>query len=513
MERGWGYSHNTGRCSETGFLVLLRQKVSAGADAIFSDVTESILVRQSFGRVVVELAKALVPALISLATLYVITVYFRQQDFTQIYVALASVATALCLLLLNPRRFRSESQLSPDRSSIIASTLGRWGVLVGILFAIAYVTGYSEDFSRIIIVSWIVATPVLVVIADLALYAIAYRLQIAQPHDRTAVFAGCNEVSQQLAVRVEKARELKIYVAGFFDDRSADRLGLSASLKGEPPRLLGKLPDLVDYVKTHGVDMIFVALPMRHIQRVIDLLDQLRDTTASVYYLPDIFVYDLIQSRSGELLGMPVITMCETPFYGHRGVIKRTTDIVIAGLALIGLLPLLLLLAVLVATTSPGPVIFRQRRYGLDGAEITVYKFRSMTVTEDGSEIIQARPGDSRLTRVGGFLRRTSLDELPQLVNVLQGRMSLVGPRPHAVAHNEQYRKLIKGYMIRHKVRPGITGLAQVNGCRGETERLEEMQARIAYDIDYLRHWSLMLDLKILWRTFLMMFRRQQKAY
>jgi putative colanic acid biosynthesis UDP-glucose lipid carrier transferase len=182
-------------------------------------------------------------------------------------------------------------------------------------------------------------------------------------------------------------------------------------------------------------------------------------------------------------------------------VVKRVTDVVISAVALIVLLPFLVVIALLVKLGSPGPAIFRQRRYGLDGREIVVYKFRTMTVTQDGGPIVQATRDDNRITAVGKLLRRYSVDELPQLVNVLQGRMSLVGPRPHAVAHNEEYRKLIKGYMVRHKVKPGITGLAQVNGCRGETSRLEEMEARIKYDLDYLRNWSPMLDLKILFAT------------
>src|SRR5690606_31042578 len=191
--------------------------------------------------------------------------------------------------------------------------------------------------------------------------------------------------------------------------------------------------------------------------RVMDLLDDLRDSTASIYYVPDIFVFDLIQSRVGDIMGVPVVAMCETPFYGYRGAIKRVMDVVLTLGILVFALPLMAVIAVAIKRTSPGPAIFRQRRYGLGGEEIIVYKFRTMYVTEDGPNIVQAKKDDARVTRVGRFLRRYSLDELPQLFNVLQGSMSLVGPRPHAVAHNEQYRKVIKGYMVRHKVLPGIT--------------------------------------------------------
>jgi putative colanic acid biosynthesis UDP-glucose lipid carrier transferase len=257
---------------------------------------------------------------------------------------------------------------------------------------------------------------------------------------------------------------------------------------------------------------VFVALPVRHIQRVMQLLDELRDTTVSIYYVPDIFAFDLIQARSGELFGIPVVALCETPFCGYRGVIKRTTDIAFAVSILVIASPLMIALAVMVRMSSPGPIIFAQRRYGLDGREITVWKYRTMTVLEDGAQVVQATKEDRRITAVGRFMRRYSLDELPQLFNVLQGRMSLVGPRPHAVAHNEEYRKLIKGYMIRHKVPPGMTGLAQVNGCRGETARVEDMQARVNYDLEYLRRWTPLLDIKILLLTAVRML-RDEKAY
>jgi putative colanic acid biosysnthesis UDP-glucose lipid carrier transferase len=187
-------------------------------------------------------------------------------------------------------------------------------------------------------------------------------------------------------------------------------------------------------------------------------------------------------------------------------------DLGLSVLALTMLAPLLILVAAGIRLTSPGPALFRQRRYGLDGQEIRVFKFRTMSVMEDGETIRQATPGDERITPLGRILRRYSIDELPQLINVIQGSMSLVGPRPHAVAHNEEYRKLIRGYMIRHKVLPGITGLAQVSGCRGETVRLEDMQARVRFDLEYLRHWTPLLDLKILIKTGFMLF-RDRNAY
>jgi putative colanic acid biosynthesis UDP-glucose lipid carrier transferase len=325
--------------------------------------------------------------------------------------------------------------------------------------------------------------------------------------NRSAIIAGYNTSSLELARRLKSNPGMRVEVTGFFDDRSSDRLGMEADAK-----LVGSLSDMSQYVKDNRTDVIFIALPIRHVKRVMNLLDDLRDTTASIYYVPDIFVFDLIQARSGEIHGIPVVAMCETPFYGYRGVAKRVTDVGFSALILLMLLPLLVLIAIVVKLSSAGPIIFKQRRYGLDGREIAVYKFRTMRVTEDGAQIRQASKTDSRITRVGGVLRRSSMDELPQLINVLQGRMSLVGPRPHAVAHNEEYRKLIKGYMVRHKVLPGITGLAQVNGCRGETSKLEEMEARVNYDLDYLRHWSPMLDIKIILMTVVKVF-RDDKAY
>ena len=383
----------------------------------------------------------------------------------------------------------------------------RWALVVVELVAIGSLTHVLRRYPPRVYVLWVLTTPVVLTTWLIVMDSSMRRALVHASRHRRAVVAGYNASSLQLMHRLREDPSIRIEFEGFFDDRSGDRLGVEPGA-----RLLGTLTNVASYVKTRGVDVIFIALPISHVQRVLQLLDELRDTTASIYYLPDIFVFDLIQARSGEVNGIPVVAMCETPFFGYRGVAKRLLDIVCASLILVFSSPLLGLIALAVKCTSKGPVIFKQRRYGLDGHEIVVYKFRTMHVTEDGAHVRQACRNDPRTTWIGRFLRRFSLDELPQLLNVLQGRMSLVGPRPHAVAHNEEYRKLIKGYMIRHKVPPGITGLAQINGCRGETTTVAEMEARIRHDLDYLRHWTPLLDIKILWLTVLTVL-RDNNAY
>jgi putative colanic acid biosynthesis UDP-glucose lipid carrier transferase len=235
--------------------------------------------------------------------------------------------------------------------------------------------------------------------------------------------------------------------------------------------------------------------------RITELLQSLKDSTASVYFVPDLTMCDLVQPRFDLVNGIPVVAVCESPFYGGRGIAKRVSDITISAVAIALLSPVMLAISAAIRLTSPGPVVFRQKRYGLDGKEIVVYKFRSMTVTEDGhKDYQQVTRNDARVTSVGAFIRAASLDELPQLFNVLEGTMSIVGPRPHAVAVNEQYRRLIPGYMLRHKVKPGITGWAQVNGFRGGDD-IGSMRARIEHDLEYLQHWSLTLDLMIILKT------------
>jgi putative colanic acid biosynthesis UDP-glucose lipid carrier transferase len=451
------------------------------------------------------LIQVLVPPILAIGMLFGLTFMYGAKFDEELRVLAVLIAILAPMVFKRPEL--TTLTILPRWGTIAFSCILRWLLLLALLFAIGYATRTSAEFPRRVVLTWAFVTPVPLIFVSIAVNEIVRRFMLAPSNMRLAVVAGFNDVSQVLLQRIQADPGLGLRVVGFFDDRSVERLGLGS--RGE---LLGGLSDLPDYVQTHKTDVIFIALPMRQVQRVVDLLDEMRDTTASIYFVPDIFVMDLIQSRTADISGVPVVAMCETPFQGSRGVVKRFMDVAISTVALILLAPFLLVIGLLIKSGSPGPVIFRQRRYGLDGQIIDVYKFRTMTVTEDGARIQQVTRNDARVTPIGRFLRRHSIDELPQLFNVLEGSMSLVGPRPHAVAHNEEYRRLIKGYMIRHKVLPGITGLAQINGCRGETARLEDMKARIEYDLDYLRQWKPTLDIKILFRTALQVL-GDRKAY
>lgn len=263
----------------------------------------------------------------------------------------------------------------------------------------------------------------------------------------------------------------------------------------------GSFSTLIAQARAGEIDRIYIALNMKDEQIIKDLVSKLTDTTCSVLLIPDLFTFNILQSRTEEINGVPVVPLFDTPLSGINMLFKRLEDILVSSIILVLISPVLIGIALAVKLSSPGPIIFRQIRYGMDGKPIKVWKFRSMTVMENDDKVMQATKNDVRVTKVGRFLRSTSLDELPQFFNVLFGQMSVLGPRPHAVSHNEQYRSLIQGYMLRHKVKPGITGLAQINGWRGETDTLEKMEKRIEYDLLYIRGWSIWLDLKIIFLT------------
>ncbi len=446
---------------------------------------------------VVSLTKILLDPFVAVLVLIGCTIYFHE-PFQGPYPILALIVFTLTF----PGKW-PEVTLRAFWNEVIMP----WFFLSGLILLFGYSTGYLDFFPPELVMAWMLITPVAMWLAHRVVRKILPRLLLLEGGRRRAIIVGAGHLGTELRGRFANDRALGVDVIGFFDDRLIERTELT-----DPEKLLGKLLDIPEYVNLHTVDLVYITLPMASQPRTLSLLDALRDTTASVYFVPDIFVSDLIQARVDHIQGMPVVALTESPTLGVSGIGKRISDVVIASFILLLIWPLLIALAIGVKLSSPGPIIFKQRRYGLDGQEILIYKFRSMSVCEDGSIINQASRTDCRITAFGAFIRKTSLDELPQFINVLQGRMSVVGPRPHAVSHNEQYRKLIKGYMLRHKVKPGITGWAQVNGLRGETETLDKMRARVQYDIDYMRNWSLMFDLMIIGKTLVVVW-RDQNAY
>jgi putative colanic acid biosynthesis UDP-glucose lipid carrier transferase len=293
---------------------------------------------------------------------------------------------------------------------------------------------------------------------------------------------------------------------GFYDDRPASRL---PEIPADVGLQLGNLDELVASCRNGRIDVVYITFPMRAEARIKDVLARLSNTTASVYVVPDFFVFELLHSRWTNIGGVPAVSVFESPFYGVDGLVKRLVDLALASMLLVLTAIPMAIIALLIKLTSRGPAFFRQTRYGLDGREIKVWKFRSMTVCEQTQDFKQATKNDSRVTPLGAILRRTSFDELPQLFNVLSGSMSLVGPRPHPNALNETFRESVQGYMLRHKVKPGITGLAQVSGWRGETDTLHKMKMRIDCDLRYIREWSPWLDIKILFKTIFTVLSRQ----
>ena len=393
--------------------------------------------------------------------------------------------------------YRISRSRTPDVE--LVSTTAAWVCSLTTLLGLGFLTRISESFSRSSIVAWFLLAGL-----GLMLARMLFRAGLEACHRRgfgvkRAAIAGLNGLGLRVAENAALHPECGLNIVGFFDDRESHRL---AKVPEGAPGFCGTINKMLEMAKAGEIDTVLVTLPMRAESRIQSIMTELGDTTASVYIVPDFFVFELLHSRWSEVGGLPVVSVFESPLYGVDGVAKRALDMCLAVLGLIFISPVLLVCGILVKLSGPGPVFFRQKRYGLDGREILVWKFRSMNTCDNGPVIKQATKDDPRVTPIGRILRRTSLDELPQLFNVLAGNMSLVGPRPHANAHNEHFRKLIRGYMLRHKVKPGITGLAQVEGSRGETDTVEKMQQRIDLDHRYIREWSLWLDLKIILRTF-----------
>ncbi len=426
-------------------------------------------------------------------------------QFSAPYQALAILSAAFAFLLL-----RRSDLLAPwrmgRRGSIGTQVLSAWAVMVGLLLFVAYVAKASSFFSRVVFTAWALITPVALLMLNFMLRTFSRWFAPYMLARRRAVIVFANESAQVLAASLGESEQYDLL--GYFDDRREARLGEYAQIC---PRL-GRLAKAKAYVMDNAIDVVFVMLSNDGIGRSMELMDDLGDTTASLYLVPDIALYDLVNAEPAEVEGVQVLRIAETPMYGIDGLYKLMFDFVVSMIALLLLWPVLLVIAIAVRLDSPGPAIYRQLRYGLNGQSFEVYKFRTMRINDTDDKVVQVSRDDARVTPIGRFLRRTSLDELPQLWNILRGDMSLVGPRPHPVKLNEQYRLEVRHYMLRHKVKPGLTGWAQVNGLRGETAQLERMEQRIRYDLEYIRRWSPMFDIRILIRTLLIVW-RDRNAY
>lgn len=369
-----------------------------------------------------------------------------------------------------------------------------WLATYLLLIFIAFITKTSAHFSRVALISWLLLTPTLLVIARYSLRRIFSYLKILGVNNQMVVIAGMTENGLRFARELESNPDLGYQIAGFYAD---DKSPLYAKIRKHYP-VIGNYNDLVQDARTGKWDQIYLALPIESKKRITHIIERLANTATPIRMLPDYFTSNLLKSKYLEIVKTPVLAIYDSPLTAKNAFIKRLEDVIIGSAILLLISPIMLVIAIAVKLTSKGDILFKQDRYGLKGERIKVWKFRSMGVCENDGTVTQATRNDVRITKVGKFLRKTSLDELPQFINVLMGTMSIVGPRPHAVVHNEEYRELIPGYMLRHLVKPGITGWAQINGWRGETDNLYKMRKRVDFDLEYMREWTLWLDIKII---------------
>lgn len=453
---------------------------------------------------VISLAQRGVDSTLLMGSLFVAAWAYQVPQTDELMAAgvLAAVVFQICALISGLYRSWRGTRAVDEAANV----LGTWLLAVPMLLLGAFLTKTTDHFSRVVMSVWLLLGPLTVVLGRLFVRTLL-RLFRGRRHDTSrVVIAGATEAGMTLSERLRSMKNTGAVVLGVYDDRAPVRLSKTSVRTNE---LLGNLETLVRDAREGKVDVVYIALPLRAERRIQLLVSRLADTTATVYVVTDLFMFDLMNARWGTVADMPVVSVFDSPFHGLGGWVKRAEDVVLSSIILMIIALPMAVIAIAVKLTSPGPVFFKQTRYGLKGKPIKVLKFRSMTTCDNGPVVVQAKKNDARITPLGAFLRRTSLDELPQFWNVLMGDMSVVGPRPHAVAHNELYRPQIRGYMLRHKVKPGITGWAQVNGWRGETEVVEKMEQRIEHDLFYIDNWSFFLDLKI---VFLTVFGRKVRA-
>lgn len=439
----------------------------------------------------------LVDSLIIIITFWAILDWFQQEwislHFWILFVGVCAFA------FFSDTNYSYNAWKGNDLSSEVSAVFSSWIATCLLLVAVGLFYRGGVEHNRLTVLIWFLLTPLELLSWHAIVRYALYLLNKTGTTSRAVAIAGATQLGLQLKERLEQMPWSGYQFVGFYDDRDFEQ---GRRLRDEHAKPDGNFEDLTRVAKSGEIDIVFMVLPLKAEERIRVIVDQLADSTASVYMMLDLFSFDLLNAKSLDIQGMPAVSICETPHTGLDNLVKRIFDLCVGVAILVSISIPMIIIAVGVKMSSPGPVFFRQNRYGINGEKIKIWKFRSMRVLDEGDgEVIQARREDPRITKFGKLLRRTSLDELPQFFNVLSGSMSIVGPRPHAVSHNEEYRSQIKRYMLRHKVKPGITGLAQVNGYRGETDTIDKMEGRIRYDLEYIQNWSVMLDLKIIIET------------
>ncbi len=424
--------------------------------------------------------------------------FFRFDDFSVSSSYLAAIAIGTLFTPLIFSFFNIYASVRGEGFFKHCMTLLQAICMMGFLLAgLAFFTKSGEEFSRSWYFYWMGCASIFSLLFRCMLILFLRFMRARGLNERRVVIIGADELGMKFASTVQQALWTGFRIVAFMDDNAAQK-----------PQQISYVPvmqtpkNLSAYLTQHGIDEIWLALPLSAEARVRQILFELRHHTITTRFVLDIFGMDLLNHSITDVAGFPVLNIRSSPMRGINRLVKALEDRFLAAIILVLISPVFALLALGVKLTSRGPVFFKQRRLGWDGRVINVYKFRTMFEhTEADGQVTQATLDDKRVTAYGRFLRRTSLDELPQFINVLQGRMSIVGPRPHALAHNERYKDSIHTYMQRHHVKPGITGWAQINGWRGETDTLIKMEKRVEYDLYYINNWSLGFDLKIIFLT------------
>jgi Undecaprenyl-phosphate glucose phosphotransferase len=464
-------------------------------------------------RVAVELAFRICDLMI-IGLVGLLAFFGRQAEASELHFPLYLGAILLAIVIATPMLHRFDvyrEDFVYSKRIPYGSLFAAWTVTFCILLAAAFLMKMSDSYSRAWAVSWFICGGVGLAAGRFALRHCVQGLSLAGRFANRTVIVGAGDQGLRLAGYLQRHGDANTRLVGFADDRAS-----RVPKKTEGLPLLGTVSDLISLIRRDQVDQVIVALPWTADARLRQIVAKLEKTPVPVSLAPDVAAFSFPDRRFVQVGRLPMMQLFERPISGWSFVVKTLEDRVLAASLLLLLSPLLAVIALAIKLDSKGPVFFRQKRYGFNHNLFDCWKFRTMHhhMTDANAEVLTRRD-DDRVTRVGRFLRKTSLDELPQLVNVLKGNMSLVGPRPHATsakAAGRLYEEAVDAYAARHRVKPGITGWAQVNGWRGETDTLEKIQRRVEYDLFYIEHWSLALDLKILLRTAFLVL-RDREAY